>query len=443
MLTAAELGRIVGMAYELGASDAKANMPRAYSEQEVERAAYDAAYDIFKSYSEPNSMTPPETMLMQVRDIVLRAASRGWVDAETSGVRSAIRQDGTYDNSDLDLNAVAFNKYLVREYNAAFDLQKSTATTSKYLLWGGIAAGALALLGVGYLASRPSRNPARGGGRKLLGSGKPPRKFQIGDIVEVNGDPPFQGRVDYIFDYDQELGDYRYKLRLEHDIRQTYNEKSLRLIRKASRNPASGFTVKLDNMSSSDEDPQVTASVSGNGAAKWAKDDQTIDGTIWESRGDPDFAYAVLSDDPGLVGRLEAEGYELDLAEYFPPDEHEEAEEEEEEEEQENPARGSSTRDYDETTSIIEGMVTDAKFSSHVPQGMWGEVKQVLTALVGNGMDGVAEKFAAGMRKGNLNEVFVDDRVIAGMKKVSSGYEHNVTSAKFVKAFRSLRAAVR
>jgi hypothetical protein len=86
----------------------------------------------------------------------------------------------------------------------------------------------------------------------------------------------------------------------------------------ASRNPAEApmkFVVKLDNM---DQDDAVVATVNARGAAAWAKNYQNIAGNRWESDG-PDFAYAILSDYPGLVAELQKDGYELDLDEYSPP----------------------------------------------------------------------------------------------------------------------------
>lgn len=77
------------------------------------------------------------------------------------------------------------------------------------------------------------------------------------------------------------------------------------------------FVVSLDNMDQ-DED-SVVAMVQGPGASAWAKDDQSIAGSRWESDG-PDFAYAILSDHPGLLDELKSEGYELDLDSYSPPE---------------------------------------------------------------------------------------------------------------------------
>lgn len=77
------------------------------------------------------------------------------------------------------------------------------------------------------------------------------------------------------------------------------------------------FVVKLDNLE--DRDGAVMAFVEGKGAAKWAKDQQSIADSNWESDG-PDFAYAMPTDHEGLVEELESEGYDLNLDEYSPPE---------------------------------------------------------------------------------------------------------------------------
>jgi len=77
------------------------------------------------------------------------------------------------------------------------------------------------------------------------------------------------------------------------------------------------FTVHLDNLEG--RDGCVMATVSGPGALKWAKDDQTIAGERWESADGDDFAYAMPVDHPGLVADLEKEGYTLNLDNYTPP----------------------------------------------------------------------------------------------------------------------------
>jgi hypothetical protein len=76
-------------------------------------------------------------------------------------------------------------------------------------------------------------------------------------------------------------------------------------------------TVVLED-SDSDE-YAVIATVSGPGAAAFARDEQSIGGSRWETDG-PDFAYAVLSNHADLVDELQREGYYLDVDMYTPPD---------------------------------------------------------------------------------------------------------------------------
>lgn len=74
-------------------------------------------------------------------------------------------------------------------------------------------------------------------------------------------------------------------------------------------------TVHLRN---TDDDPTaVMCEVMGPYAADWADDDQTIDGSSWETSSDtPGFAYTIIMDRPGLVDDLRNGGYALDLSEY-------------------------------------------------------------------------------------------------------------------------------
>lgn len=72
--------------------------------------------------------------------------------------------------------------------------------------------------------------------------------------------------------------------------------------------------IKLDNL---DRDGEVLVT------ASWeeAKEDQSIDGSMWEHHDDlGDFAYAIIIDRPGLTKDLEDEGYDLDLDEYVEPE---------------------------------------------------------------------------------------------------------------------------
>jgi hypothetical protein len=79
------------------------------------------------------------------------------------------------------------------------------------------------------------------------------------------------------------------------------------------------LTVKLTNLDS--DASGVLAEVRGWGAHEWARWDQTIAGSSWETARDmPGYAYTILVNDPGLVRELRAEGYALELSEYSEPD---------------------------------------------------------------------------------------------------------------------------
>lgn len=67
----------------------------------------------------------------------------------------------------------------------------------------------------------------------------------------------------------------------------------------------------------------VTALTDEPYAAIWAGNQQSIDGSSWESDG-PHCAYTILTDYPTLVEELRKEGYTLDLSNYCPPESEEE-----------------------------------------------------------------------------------------------------------------------
>lgn len=74
-------------------------------------------------------------------------------------------------------------------------------------------------------------------------------------------------------------------------------------------------TVYLYNMN--DDPTQVMCQVKQTYAADWADDDQTIDGSSWETPPDmPGFAYTIIMDRQGLAEELESQGYVLDQSEY-------------------------------------------------------------------------------------------------------------------------------
>lgn len=74
------------------------------------------------------------------------------------------------------------------------------------------------------------------------------------------------------------------------------------------------FTVNLDNQGEA-----LTATVSGPGAAEWAKFQQSIAGSHWEADSDG-FAYAMPEDHPGILAEIEAEGYVVNDDAYAPED---------------------------------------------------------------------------------------------------------------------------
>ncbi len=82
---------------------------------------------------------------------------------------------------------------------------------------------------------------------------------------------------------------------------------------------SSGFTAVLENGDDEEED-SVTATIHGEGAARFAKRElQSLGGSHWEADGS-DFAYCVTQNQPGLVEELEAAGVEVDDSQYTPPD---------------------------------------------------------------------------------------------------------------------------
>jgi hypothetical protein len=76
--------------------------------------------------------------------------------------------------------------------------------------------------------------------------------------------------------------------------------------------------VKLDNMDRDDGSVLVTCE-----DRKVKEEHQSIAGSNWEAPNDMSGAYAIISDEPGLVAKLEKEGYQVLQAEYCEPDEKE------------------------------------------------------------------------------------------------------------------------
>lgn len=71
--------------------------------------------------------------------------------------------------------------------------------------------------------------------------------------------------------------------------------------------------IKLDNLD--DHDGLVTVYTDDY---EHALLDQTIRGCSWEAPADMDVAYATIANEPDLVAKLEADGYEVDASEYAP-----------------------------------------------------------------------------------------------------------------------------
>ena len=75
--------------------------------------------------------------------------------------------------------------------------------------------------------------------------------------------------------------------------------------------------LDLDNQGC--EPGNVMIEARGIGARAWAEWDQSINGCKWSGEDGDEYAYALSVDDPKLVDRLEAAGYNLNLADYVPP----------------------------------------------------------------------------------------------------------------------------
>lgn len=73
--------------------------------------------------------------------------------------------------------------------------------------------------------------------------------------------------------------------------------------------------IKLDNMDRDDGSVLVTCEDSSV-----KEEHQSIAGSSWEAPSDMNGAYAVITDEPGLVAKLEKEGYNVDSSEYCEPD---------------------------------------------------------------------------------------------------------------------------
>jgi hypothetical protein len=82
----------------------------------------------------------------------------------------------------------------------------------------------------------------------------------------------------------------------------------------------SKHTIYLDNMDRDDD--SVSVSLHGPGAHEAAEWEQSIEGSNWEAPEDmPNYAYAMISDHPGLEDDLIRDGWVVDTREYVSPDE--------------------------------------------------------------------------------------------------------------------------
>jgi hypothetical protein len=82
---------------------------------------------------------------------------------------------------------------------------------------------------------------------------------------------------------------------------------------------ATPFHISLDNMDKTDGSVTIYTRLK-----MMAVHDQTINGSMWEAPGDLDVAYACTMDEPGLVQKLEAEGYVVNEDNYCRSDSWEE-----------------------------------------------------------------------------------------------------------------------
>jgi hypothetical protein len=73
--------------------------------------------------------------------------------------------------------------------------------------------------------------------------------------------------------------------------------------------------IKLDNMDRDDSSVLVTCDDSSV-----KEEHHSINGSNWEAPSDMAGAYAIISDESGLVAKLEKEGYDVDSSEYCEPD---------------------------------------------------------------------------------------------------------------------------
>ena len=105
---------------------------------------------------------------------------------------------------------------------------------------------------------------------------------------------------------------------------------------------------------------------------------------------------------------------------------------------------------FDKTNEILKPIMDqiDAvvdKLQEKIGHGIWGQVKEILTFLVGNEMEMLTSMFIEKLKKGNLDNFYVDDRVMGAAKPVSSsytGFNSKVGKRDFLAALKTLREAL-
>jgi hypothetical protein len=93
----------------------------------------------------------------------------------------------------------------------------------------------------------------------------------------------------------------------------------------------------------------------------------------------------------------------------------------------------------DELNKVIEYDVNE--LDGVIPTGYYGDIKNILTFLRGNKLDIIASAFIRGVKKGNLDSVYIDSRV--GSKPVSSSWSNGKVGKKeFLKALDRLKKVI-
>ena len=86
----------------------------------------------------------------------------------------------------------------------------------------------------------------------------------------------------------------------------------------------------------------------------------------------------------------------------------------------------------------IARIVEDPEFIKALPEDGWGDVKEILTSLVGNEADFLTSAFVRAVKEQTLGDFYIDTRV--GLKPAESGYSRGkVTRADTLKALKDLK----